>query len=81
MKSFQLTIAKVSENVYEGEAVAAILPGSEGEFTVLAHHEPFITTLANGSARVKETESDEYIDFAIQGGIAEISSNRATIIL
>jgi F-type H+-transporting ATPase subunit epsilon len=80
-KSFHLTIARVGENLFDGEAVSVVLPGKEGVLTVLAHHEAFVSELKEGEAKV-EAENGEKFHFEIpHGGIVEISSNQATVLL
>ncbi len=79
-KTFHLTIARVGQNLFDGEAVAVTLPGEEGVFTVMANHEAFVTPLAAGEA-VVEREGGEKQTFPIQKGIAEVSSNQATVLL
>jgi F-type H+-transporting ATPase subunit epsilon len=79
-KSFHLTIAKVAENLFDGEAVSATLPGAEGVFTVMANHEAFVTPLKAGEVRVKSAEGEE-LSFAIDSGIAEVSGGQATVLL
>ncbi|MEK9184146.1 MAG: hypothetical protein AAB892_00230 [Patescibacteria group bacterium] len=79
-KTFHLTIAKVGENLYEGEALLVTLPGADGDFTVLADHEAFVTPLRAGVARVKSAAGEEStID--IESGVAEISTNQVTVLL
>ena len=58
-RTFQLTIAKVGANLYDGEAVSVTLPGAEGVFTVLGGHEAFVTPLREGEARVKRADGGE----------------------
>ena len=80
-KTFHLTIARIGENLFDGEAVRATLPGSDGAFTVLAHHEPLVSTLKAGKAEV-EIEGGEKHSFEFPaGGIAEVSHNQATVLL
>ena len=79
-KTFHLTIAKVGENLFDGEALAVTLPGEEGTFTVMAHHEAFVTPLKAGEA-VVETADGKKETYFIERGIAEISSNQATVLL
>ncbi|MEK7602240.1 MAG: hypothetical protein AAB472_02040 [Patescibacteria group bacterium] len=79
-KTFHLTIARVGENLFDGEATSVTLPGEEGVFTVMAHHEAFVTPLKEGEASV-ETENGERKAFPIQKGIAEVSSNQVTVLL
>lgn len=81
MKTFHLTIAKVGENLFEGEVVSVSLPGVEGVFEVLAGHEAFVSELRQGEIRVR-TEGGDVQNFKIpERGIAEISGNQATVLL
>ena len=79
-RTLHVTIAKVGENLFDGEAVSVTLPGSDGVFEVLAGHEPFVTPLKKGTARVV-TEDGGSESFDIEQGIAEVSHNQATILL
>ncbi len=80
-KTFHLTVAKVGENLFDGEAVSATVPGVEGVFQVLAGHEAFVSELAAGDVRVT-TPDDTVHSFTISDhGIAEVSYNQATILL
>ena len=80
-KTFHLTIAEVGRNIFDGEAVTVTLPGEEGVFTVLAHHEAFVTPLKTGEAKIKTPDGEQRIIELARSGIAEISGNQATIIL
>ena len=80
MKFFRLTIAKVGENLFDGEAVSVTLPGAEGQFTVLAHHEPFVSELKAGEVRLTDADGNKQ-SFRIERGVAEIANNRATVLL
>ena len=77
--TFHLIIASVGETKFDGAALSATLPGSAGEFTVLAHHEPILTTLKEGTITVRESLGNK--TFTIQGGIIEMSGNRAVVLL
>ncbi len=80
-KAFHLTIAKVGEHLFEGEAISITLPGIEGVFEILADHEAFISRLGQGQARVK-TPSGESLSFSVPNdSIAEVSHNQATILI
>ncbi len=80
-KTFHLTIAKVGENLYDGEAVSVTVPGAEGLLTVLANHEAFVTPLKEGTIRVeKEDGTKEEFTLPISG-ILEVSNNQATVII
>ncbi len=79
--AFNLTVARVGENLFDGQAVSVVLPGTEGVFQVLAHHEPFVSRLAEGQIHVVAADGETY-HFDIEGGgVAEVSHNEATILL
>ncbi|MDB4992437.1 MAG: H+transporting two-sector ATPase delta/epsilon subunit [Parcubacteria group bacterium] len=80
-KTFHLTIAKVGENLFDGEAVSVIVPGAEGVLTVMANHEAFVSPLKEGKIRV-EAEDGTKTEFELHTtGILEVSNNQATVIL
>lgn len=76
-----LIIAKVNEVLFEGGAHSLTAPGGAGEMTVLAGHEPLITTLKKGDLRVHLAPGDEPKIFAVDGGVLEVSPRGATVIL
>ena len=77
----KVVIAKVDEVLYGGEAHSLTVPGTAGEMTVLARHEPIITTLKSGEVRVKKTAGSEPQVFSIEGGVLEVNAQGATVIL
>ncbi|HYD93486.1 MAG TPA: F0F1 ATP synthase subunit epsilon [Candidatus Paceibacterota bacterium] len=80
-RAFHLTIAKVGETLFDGPIQSVTLPGKEGVFTVLAGHEPFVSELGEGEAIVVG-ETGEKATFPLSGGgIAEVSSGQATVLL
>ncbi|MHB0865833.1 MAG: FoF1 ATP synthase subunit delta/epsilon [Minisyncoccota bacterium] len=81
MKTFHLTVAKVGENLFDGEVVSASFPGVEGAFEILAGHEAFVSELHAGKARIKTVDERVQEIEILHGGIAEVSQNQATILL
>lgn len=79
MTTFHLIIASVGDTKFDAAAESATLPGIDGELTVLAHHEPFVTILKKGKVAVKA--SREHQEFEIDGGVLECSGNRAVVLL
>jgi F-type H+-transporting ATPase subunit epsilon len=79
-KTFHLTIARVGENLFDADVISVSLPGNEGVFQVLAEHEAFVTELHEGIARVVSADGAVH-EFPIIKGVAEISSNQATVLL
>ncbi len=81
MNTFHLTIAKVGERLFDGEAQSVTLPGTEGVFTVLARHEPLIAELKKGQAKIKAADGQTITVMVERHGVAEVSNNQATVLL
>jgi len=81
MRTFHLTVAKVGENLFDGEALSATLPGKEGVFHILAGHEALVSELASGDMRVVAADGQNYRFEIPSGSVAEVSHNQATILL
>ena len=80
-KSFHLTVARVGENLFDGDAVSVSLPGKDGVFVVLANHEAFVTELKAGEAHIEAANGEKHHVEIPHGGVAEVSSNQATVLL
>jgi F-type H+-transporting ATPase subunit epsilon len=78
--TFHLTIASVGETRFDGPVISATIPTTGGEITVLAHHEPVVATLKSGTITVRTAGNDPK-EFPIDGGVLEISGNRAVVLL
>ena len=78
--TFHLVIASVGETRFDGAATSVTFPGAEGELTVLPHHEALVTTLKSGTITVRESAGEKK-EFPVQGGILEVSGNRAVVLL
>ena len=80
-RAFHLTIARVGENLFDGDALSVSLPGADGTFEILAGHEPLVSALKAGVARVETADGAEHRYELPPGGIAEVSDNQATVLL
>lgn len=78
--TLHLVISSVSENLFDGAALSATLPGAAGEMTVLPDHEPLITTLKAGEITVRIPNAEPK-KFRIQSGVLETSSGRAVVLV
>ena len=74
-----VTIAKVHENVFQGEALSVTVPTTEGEITIMPKHEAFVATLKEGNIVVRTLEESK--TFFAQSGVLEISNNQVTVLL
>ncbi|MFL6733902.1 MAG: ATP synthase F1 subunit epsilon [Sphingomicrobium sp.] len=57
-----------------------VVPGSEGEFGVMAGHAPFMSTLKDGELAVYRTASGAPDRIAVSGGFAEVSDRGLTVL-
>jgi F-type H+-transporting ATPase subunit epsilon len=55
-----------------------VMPGSEGDFTVLANHAPVISMLRPGIIDVTLENGRKRV--FVKGGFAEVEANRATVL-
>ena len=57
------------KKIYEGEAGEIILPGEDGEFSVMDFHQPCLYVLRSGNIKIEEKL------FSIKSGVAKVESN------
>jgi F-type H+-transporting ATPase subunit epsilon len=79
-RTLHLVISSVSENLFDGPAISATLPGSAGEMTILPNHEPLISTLKAGKITVRIPNKKDRT-FDITAGVLEISGERAVVLV
>lgn len=79
-KFFHLSVARLTETLYEGDALSLTVPGEDGVLTVLAGHEAFVTPLKAGVLRYVAGSGEE-TELEITKGILEVSDNQATVLL
>ena len=73
------SLVSPAREVFSGEVDHVIAPGTEGDFGVLPHHAPFMSTLKNGVVRVLEGESVSMRVF-VRGGFADVTPEGLTIL-
>ena len=69
-KAFQLEIITPNDPFYKGSAESVILPAIDGEYGVLAGHEPVVTSIEPGTARY--LVDGEWKEVVVGQGFAEI---------
>jgi F-type H+-transporting ATPase subunit epsilon len=74
-----LVITRVDGPVFEGEVMSVTVPGLDGEMTLLANHEPLISTLKAGDITLRMPNGEE--SFGVTNGTLEVSGNQATILI
>jgi len=75
----QFSLVSPAREVFSGAVDHVIAPGTEGDFGVLPHHAPFMSTLKNGVVRVLEGEAVSMRVF-VRGGFADVTPEGLTIL-
>ncbi|MEO9336339.1 F0F1 ATP synthase subunit epsilon [Mesorhizobium sp. SB112] len=76
--SFQFDLVSPERLLVSEQVESVIIPGSEGEMTVLANHAPVMTTIQPGVVTVKLAgREDRYVVF---GGFADILPSGCTLL-
>lgn len=73
----KLKVITPERTLFEGEVRIVKLPGAMGQFTVLEHHAPLVSTLTEGKIIYKADEDEKNVE--IKGGVAEIRNNQVTV--
>lgn len=79
MASFVFELVSPEKLLFAGEVESVVVPGTEGEFTVLKDHAPLMTTLKPGVVTVEETASKRSRLF-VRGGFADVAPSGLTIL-
>ena len=66
--------------VRSDEVYMVTVPGSEGDFGVLAGHAPFMSTIRNGALSIYKTKGGQPETIAIEGGFAEVNERGLTVL-
>ncbi|MFZ2252928.1 MAG: hypothetical protein WAW13_01990 [Minisyncoccia bacterium] len=78
-KTFKVTVSRVNEQLFSGDVLSVTFPGTEGQLTILAHHEALITLLKKGTITIR-TDSEEK-NFEVMKGLIEVSNGQATVLV
>ena len=79
MASFSFELVSPERLLFSGEVESVVVPGTEGEMTVLKDHAPLMTTLKPGVVTVEETAGKSSRLF-VRGGFADVAPTGLTIL-
>ncbi len=79
MPTFPFELVSPEKLLFSGEVEAVVVPGSEGEFTVLKNHSPLMSVLKPGIVAIDETTTRKSKLF-VRGGFADVSAHGLTIL-
>jgi F-type H+-transporting ATPase subunit epsilon len=71
MATFKFELVSPAKLLFSGEVEEVIVPGAEGEFTVLAGHAPLVSTLRPGFLRLKS--GTDSMNVFVRSGFAEVN--------
>jgi F-type H+-transporting ATPase subunit epsilon len=78
MAKLHFSLVAPERELFSGEVDQVDAPGAEGDFGVLAGHEPFMTTLRPGEVIVRDGAAKRI--FTLQGGFADVTPDRFTLL-
>ncbi len=78
-EKIQLEVVTPTGAVVSDEVNIVTAPGFGGEFGVLPHHAPFLSTITIGTLSYKT--DDQTVELMISGGFCEVSSNKITFLV
>jgi len=76
--AFNFELVSPERLLFAGDALSVIVPGSEGEFTVLEDHAPLMSTLKPGIVTVEEPNGVRRL--FVRGGFADVATTGLTIL-
>lgn len=79
MPTFPFELVSPEKLVFMGEVEAVVLPGLEGEFTVLKDHAPVMSVLKPGIVEIDESATVTTQLF-VRGGFADVSPRGLTLL-
>lgn len=78
-ETFKFSLVSPEKVLVSADVEEVIVPGSEGDFTVLPRHAPFISTLRPGILRIPGL-GDGQREVYIRGGLAEVNGESLTVL-
>jgi F-type H+-transporting ATPase subunit epsilon len=77
--AFKFELVSPERLLVSGEVEQVLIPGSEGDMTILAHHAPILSTLRPGLLDIT-LPGGEHRRFFIRGGFAEVGPAGLTVL-
>jgi F-type H+-transporting ATPase subunit epsilon len=78
MATFHFDLVSPEKLIFSGEVNQVDLPGSEGDFGVLAGHAPLVSTLRPGVLVIRDERGE--LPVVVNGGFAEVGPNGLTVL-
>jgi F-type H+-transporting ATPase subunit epsilon len=76
--AIELVVVTPAGEAYRGRVESVVLPGTEGDFGVLAGHERFLCPLRAGEVEIRTSEGSVWA--AVSGGFADVSGTEVAVL-
>jgi F-type H+-transporting ATPase subunit epsilon len=80
MADFRFELVTPDKLVMSEDVYMVVVPGSEGEFGVMAGHAPVMTTLKDGELAIYKTAGAAPEKITVSGGFAEVSDSGLAVL-
>lgn len=80
MADLHFTLVIPERQLMSDDVYMVVVPGTEGEFGVMAGHAPFMTTLRDGDLAVYRSAGATPEKIRVSGGFAEVGDSGLTIL-
>ena len=80
MADLHFTLTTPERQLISDDVHMVVVPGTEGEFGVMAGHAPFMTTLRDGELSVYRSAGGNPERIRVSGGFAEVGDAGLTIL-
>ena len=80
MAEFNFELVTPERLVRSDEVYMVVVPGTEGDFGVMAGHAPVMTTLKNAELKIYKSAGAQPESIAVSGGFAEVGDNGLTVL-
>lgn len=78
MPTFHFDLVSPERLLFSGDVDQVDVPGTEGDFGVLAEHAPFVSAVRPGILTI--IEQGQPLRVVVSGGFAEVGSGRLTVL-
>ena len=75
-----IVVLTPEKEVYQGEAKAVNVPGTNGQFEVLNNHAPLVSSLGNGKVKLSLIDGGTK-EFSIERGFIEVLRNEVSLLV
>ncbi|MBS0948939.1 F0F1 ATP synthase subunit epsilon [Weissella minor] len=79
--NFEVAVVTPNGEVFNyPNATLTVIHTTDGELGIMANHNPLISALATSEMRIQDKANDYEERLAVNGGFAEFSSNKLTVV-